>query len=355
MIRQNPKIKGVKVNGIENKIIHYADDTEVIMEGDKESFEEAINVINTFGNISGLMLNHDKSIAVWLGSRRNSRMRYMPHLNMIWNPDKFKVLGIWFTNDLAKCIKINLDDKFKEIKTLYKIWTKRQLTPLGRVAVLKSLILSKLVHLWLLLPNPPDDVIKEIQTSVFKFVWNYKNDKISRKVSTKHIINGGIGIPNIKQFIYALKLTWIRKVVMCEKKWKCFLIANNKIPYLCNLGSEVILHTEVNDFWTDVFEAYAEFGKRILVKEANEFVSEPLFCNNNILIEKKTFFSMNWLRKGVYTIGHLLDDDGTFLSYDNFTRKYNVKANFVTYYGCINASRKYARDVNTKFDCNFSD
>ena len=24
----------------------------------------------------------------------------MPHLQMEWNPPKFKILGIWFTNDL---------------------------------------------------------------------------------------------------------------------------------------------------------------------------------------------------------------------------------------------------------------
>ena len=36
---------------------------------------------------------------------------------------------------------------------------KRLITPLGRAAVLKSLVLSKLIHLWILLPNPPDEYI----------------------------------------------------------------------------------------------------------------------------------------------------------------------------------------------------
>ena len=37
---------------------------------------------------------------VWLGSKRNSVVKYMQYLGMEWNPPKFKVLGIWFTNDL---------------------------------------------------------------------------------------------------------------------------------------------------------------------------------------------------------------------------------------------------------------
>jgi hypothetical protein len=75
---------------------------------------------------------------------------------MEWNLKQFTILGIWFTNDLTDCVKINFNEKFLEGKALYKLWLKRQLTPLGRVAVLKSLILSKLINLWMLLPNPPD-------------------------------------------------------------------------------------------------------------------------------------------------------------------------------------------------------
>ena len=43
--------------------------------------------------------------AVWLGSKRNSVVKYMQHLGMEWNPPKFKVLGIWFTSDLDNCEK----------------------------------------------------------------------------------------------------------------------------------------------------------------------------------------------------------------------------------------------------------
>ena len=45
---------------------------------------------------------------------------------------------------------------------LYTVWLKRQITPLGRVAVLKSIILSKIIHLWILLPNPPENVINDL-------------------------------------------------------------------------------------------------------------------------------------------------------------------------------------------------
>ena len=100
-------------------------------------------------------MNAGKTNAVWLGIKRNSVVKYMQHLGMEWNLPKVKVLGIWFTNDLDNCgKKITTQKSFAEVKCLLRIWMKRLITPLGRVAVLQSLVLSKLMHLWILLPNP---------------------------------------------------------------------------------------------------------------------------------------------------------------------------------------------------------
>ena len=58
----------------------------------------------------------------------------MPHSEMIWSPHMFKSLGIWFTQHLKECEAINYNDKFDEVKELFKIWLQRMITPLGRVA-----------------------------------------------------------------------------------------------------------------------------------------------------------------------------------------------------------------------------
>ena len=125
MIRQNNNIQGIHINGTEHKISQFADDTEIILKGDKLSFEETISTIETFSKFSGLCLNSNKTNAVWLGSKQNSPTQYMQHLQMKWNPDKFKILGIWFTNNLDNCIMENFNEKFIEIKAFFQIWKKR--------------------------------------------------------------------------------------------------------------------------------------------------------------------------------------------------------------------------------------
>ena len=347
MIRENKNIKGITVNESENKIAQYADDTELMLEGDQQSFEEAIITIQTFGNVSGLMLNTDKSSAIWLGSRKNTHVRFMPHLHIEWNPERFKILGIWFTCDLRECVRINFNEKYLEIKRMYAVWLRRQITPLGRVAVLKSLILSKVVHLWLLLPNPPDALVNDIQKSVFRFVWGNKNDKISRKVSTKSLANGGIGIPDVRKFISALKLTWIRKLNVSNHKWTYILKAVvDTFEVLNKLGTVIV--GKVNGFWVDVLKAYKSLGEKIKINKNEEIGAEPVFCNANILIGGNVIFYRNWIEKGVYNIWHFLNDNGCFLDFQSFKTKYRIQTNFITYNGCVMAIKKYICAVGVR-------
>ena len=113
----------------------------MILDGDKNSFEGTVKTINKFGKTSGLFLNAGKTSAIWLGNKRNFPVKYMPHLQMEWNPPKFKILGIWFSNDLKVCEVLIFCDKFSAIRALCKVWLTRQITPLSRVEVLKALIL----------------------------------------------------------------------------------------------------------------------------------------------------------------------------------------------------------------------
>jgi hypothetical protein len=356
MIRENDNIKGININGTEHKLSQYADDTEILLEGDKKSFEETIKTIDKFGSASGLYLNTGKTSAIWLGSKRNSPVKYMQHLGVDWNPTKFKILGIWFTNDLKDCIDINLREKFLEVRKLYKTWLKRQITPIGRVAILKSLILSKLIYLWILLPNPPDHVIDLIQKTVFEFVWNRKRDRISRSIAVKSISEGGLGIPNIRKYIAALKLSWVKKLSSSNHKWKSIICS--VFPYaekLQYLGSALPSHTnKINAFWKDVFKAYFELGQHTKIENSKQFLAEPIFFNNNIRVDRQSVINDYLLDRGIKQIKDFVHPDGQFLSCDEFKTKHNVNIIFLTYVGYINAIKVYQKHLNIVIDNDIS-
>ena len=66
MIQGNKHIKGIFFNNIEHKLSQYANDTEFLLAGNRESFENYITVADNFERKSGLYMNAGKTSAVWL-------------------------------------------------------------------------------------------------------------------------------------------------------------------------------------------------------------------------------------------------------------------------------------------------
>jgi hypothetical protein len=68
-------------------------------------------------------------------------------------------LGIDFSLDLNCITDINFTKKIKEVKVILKSWQHRKLTLLGKITVIKTLALLKLIHLLTSLPNLPQTKI----------------------------------------------------------------------------------------------------------------------------------------------------------------------------------------------------
>ena len=54
MIRRNKSIKGITVSGKEFKLLQYADDTCIFLDGSEKSLKSALNLLFQFSKYSGL-------------------------------------------------------------------------------------------------------------------------------------------------------------------------------------------------------------------------------------------------------------------------------------------------------------
>ena len=79
----------------------------------------------------------------------------------------------------------NAPEIFQKITKLLEIWSKRKLTFQGRITIIKSLAISTFVHLFLALPNPPGDLIQNLNELFYKFLWNSGPDKIKENILSK--------------------------------------------------------------------------------------------------------------------------------------------------------------------------
>ena len=134
----------------------------------KRSFETTVMVLTDFASMSGLNINYEKSQVIWIGSKIYCKDVYLPHLKLDWNPKVFKILGIKFTTNIKEISEINFENKLFEIKKIINRWMKRIITPLDRIAIIKSLHISKLNYLLLTLPNPPGVFLKDLNHILFK-------------------------------------------------------------------------------------------------------------------------------------------------------------------------------------------
>ena len=120
-IREDKDIKGIQIADTEFKICQFADDTSFTLEGDRNSYEKHFRTLENFEDISGLKLNYEKTSNVWLGKEKNSSKIYLPHYKMEWNPKQYKILGLWFTNNVSNMTEINVAEKFMAVRNLFKI------------------------------------------------------------------------------------------------------------------------------------------------------------------------------------------------------------------------------------------
>ena len=73
MIRNNTKIKGLCIDGLEIRLGQYADDTQIFLDGSEEALDLTLKVLEEFRLLPGFKIIMGKTKAVWIGSMINSK------------------------------------------------------------------------------------------------------------------------------------------------------------------------------------------------------------------------------------------------------------------------------------------
>ena len=169
----NSQIKGIKKHSKEVKISLYADDTTFFVR-EKFSAEIVVNIFKHFYTYSGLKLNLKKSECLLLGKNK-SRDEILQGITC--SNSSVHTLGISFSSSTNDMLLQNYKNKLKDLRDTLCIWKKRKLSLQGKVLVIMSLALSKLVYLFSVLETP-NWVIKEAERLTNEFLWDNKKHKI---------------------------------------------------------------------------------------------------------------------------------------------------------------------------------
>ena len=332
LAHQNRRIKGIRLDGKEYMLSQFADDTQFILDGTEESLNSTLQTLQFFEKISGLKVNVDKTRLIWFGSKANSATKLCKNYNLDWNQDPFKVLGITFTADLSNMSELNYDGISKEIKNNFKIWARRQLTLFGKIAVIKTLALSKLIYYLINLPRPPDNVLAEINNACFQFLWSGKRNKIRKEVVIKDHTDGGLSMVDLFNFDKALKLTWIRRVFQNSSRLKHLSVFNTTYEIMYSTGGHIDAKTlkNANPFWDEVGTHWNTFLSKLEPPTTQEGILHQALWKNAFHSDK-TLFDREWHTANIRFISDIINQDGKFKTFSQIQEQYRIDSNCLIY------------------------
>ena len=145
-VRENKNIGGISLFGNDFKSSMFADDATFALDGTFNSFRGLIDVLEAFKSVSGLKLNNKKNTVLRIGSLRNATVEYLKHLNFLWTSESAKTLGIVFFAESKIMQEQNLYPKQNDFTNCLKRWQHRKLTLMGKITVIKTFALPKLIY-----------------------------------------------------------------------------------------------------------------------------------------------------------------------------------------------------------------
>ena len=220
---------------------------------------------------------------------------------------------------------------------------------------MKTFALPKLIYVLTVLPNQPNDVINDIKSAIFNFIWDGKPDKIKRTQLIQSVENGGIQLTNIDSFLNAIKCSWVKRYLdnTNTSKWKLFYQKilkkyGDSLLIECNI-SNTILHEIANEnkFLSDVLSAWSDVTHNLETQTSSKTI---LWNNKDITSNNKTFFYKDWFERSIKYVDQLYDYRiKDFYSFDNICYIYGIPSNnFLKYYTLIKSIPIHIKsEINT--------
>ena len=218
----------------------------------------------------------------------------------------------------------------------------------GRIEVIKTLAISRLVYILTLLPTHGKEYFQDIERMLYQFLWRNKPARIRATVIQNKIDAGGAGMTDLKVKNESLKLGWIERFITCPGNWKTPVLEALKLD-IKMVEYFVYSNVHFNDlpvelkgmpFWSDVFYYWCKYNYSELnwVLPIQEVMSTNVWYNSKIKVNKKPIFWQNWYVQGVHTLRDLIKPNtNIFYTWEEFVYKYAIKGNYLHYYSLLHA------------------
>ena len=187
---------------------------------------------------------YNKTTILRVGTINSTKVIYFPENKFCWTSTSAKTLGITFYNDTNMIPKNNLEPNLNEFKNCLKQWQHRKLTSLGKTTVIKTFALPQMIYPLSVLSNPPESVLSDINSSIFKFIWDNKPERIKINRLKLPFDMGGLNIPDIFDYNRSLKAGWVKRYLDTHMQGKWEQLLKDKLQ---KYGNNLIFESNLTD------------------------------------------------------------------------------------------------------------
>ena len=113
-----------------------------------------------------------------IGSLRQHNVIFCPEKNVHWTSISATALGIVFHDNKLCMVNNNIQLKVDVFNECLKSWSIWNLTHIGKNTVLKTFSVPKLIYPLTVIESSSEAILKEVEKSMFKILWNCKSDRI---------------------------------------------------------------------------------------------------------------------------------------------------------------------------------
>ena len=117
-------------------------------------------------------MNKKKTTIVTLGSVAHSDFKLLSGKDFKWSEMRFTSLGINLSAEIGEIPDLNYPERIQNIATCFIIWNLKGLSTLGRLLIMKSKAILRVIYQLSMLPTPSRICMDKIKELLYKFTWN---------------------------------------------------------------------------------------------------------------------------------------------------------------------------------------
>ena len=254
------------------------------------SIKALYNELEAFRLQSGFTVSYDKTTLYRIGSLRHSDAKLYGLDQYIWSNKDITVLGVTIAHE--QLLEKNYNGILKKVKDTVSAWQNRNLSLMGKVQVINSLVASQFVYKMMVLPCISRQTIKTVDNIIRGYLWNGRKAKIAYNILQLPKKEGGLNLVDLAIKDKALKATW-PQILQKEDDYsqmvygimRCKTLKEN--IWRCTIHPGDVNSLKVkSSFWSDVLTSWCEYN----YYQNSRVENQILWYNSSIKNWRKIIF-----------------------------------------------------------------